>query len=106
MNKEILLLWVILCIMCVSCAVGSGVWMTVRPYKSTLYIPYAEGDPEPALFGFLSFWSNIILFNVMVPISLYVTLELIKLGQVCTGMGVSLVPGLQWCLASLQIRDS
>jgi magnesium-transporting ATPase (P-type) len=40
------------------------------------------GDPDPPLFAFLSFWSNIILFNVMVPISLYVTLELIKLGQV------------------------
>lgn len=82
MNKEIVLLWLILMCMCVGCAIGSGVWMASLPYQNTLFIPFAQGDPDPALFGFLSFWSNIILFNVMVPISLYVTLELIKLGQV------------------------
>ena len=35
----------------------------------------------PVYPGFLSFWQFVIVYQVMVPIALYITLEAIKLGQ-------------------------
>uniref|UniRef100_A0AAX7SFU3 Phospholipid-transporting ATPase n=1 Tax=Astatotilapia calliptera TaxID=8154 RepID=A0AAX7SFU3_ASTCA len=38
-------------------------------------------DQTPGYRGFLSFWGYIIVLNTMVPISLYVSVEVIRLGQ-------------------------
>jgi magnesium-transporting ATPase (P-type) len=42
------------------------------------YLPYETTD-NPVAIGILSFFSFIILYNTLVPISLYVSVELIRL---------------------------
>jgi hypothetical protein len=42
------------------------------------YLPYETSD-NPVVIGILSFFSFIILYNTLVPISLYVSVELIRL---------------------------
>lgn len=55
--------------------------MKHRLHKQVPYLPFDDTTKLP-IFGFVSFLTMVVLFNVMVPISLYVSLELIKLGQV------------------------
>ncbi|MPC64522.1 putative phospholipid-transporting ATPase VD [Portunus trituberculatus] len=53
-------------------------------------LPQATGAPlararqlnSPVWVGFISFWTFIIIYQVIIPISLYVTIEVIKLMQV------------------------
>ncbi|KAJ8271599.1 hypothetical protein COCON_G00104580 [Conger conger] len=39
-------------------------------------------DTSPALAGFYIFWTMIIVLQVLIPISLYVSIEIVKLGQI------------------------
>eukprot|EP00051_Salpingoeca_urceolata_P031810 m.13053 g.13053 ORF g.13053 m.13053 type:complete len:1156 (+) comp4442_c0_seq1:490-3957(+) len=82
MNTEIIYCCLILLGMCITGAFGTAIWLSRRDYKDILYIPFASGDPGPALEGFIRFWTFFIVLQVMVPISLYVSIEIVKLGQV------------------------
>lgn len=42
------------------------------------YLPYDNGLDNAAVIGFISFFSFIILYNTLVPISLYVSVEMIR----------------------------
>lgn len=44
-------------------------------------IPYINREYSPVLEGFLNFWSYFLLFNTMLPISLIVSLEFVKIFQ-------------------------
>ena len=44
-------------------------------------IPYINIEYSPVLEGFINFWSYILLFNTMLPISLIVSLEFVKIFQ-------------------------
>ncbi|XP_031949402.1 phospholipid-transporting ATPase ID isoform X4 [Corvus moneduloides] len=46
-----------------------------------IYLPWDEGVHSAFFSGFLSFWSYIIILNTVVPISLYVSVEVIRLGH-------------------------
>uniref|UniRef100_A0A803W131 Phospholipid-transporting ATPase n=1 Tax=Ficedula albicollis TaxID=59894 RepID=A0A803W131_FICAL len=48
--------------------------------NSSWYL-YDAQDLSPAYRGFLNFWGYIIVLNTMVPISLYVSVEVIRFGQ-------------------------
>lgn len=67
------------------CLVG-GVFAGVRAAGSdveNMYFIWGEGgEPQnPALTAFLKFWSFIIIFTNFVPISLLVTLDMVKMFQ-------------------------
>lgn len=77
MNSEILIVFFVLILFSTISAVLSSVPGT-SPSQSHWYLsfPYSA-----ALNGFISFWSFVLILQSMVPISLYVTVELVKLVQ-------------------------
>ncbi|KAG1668792.1 putative phospholipid-transporting ATPase VD [Nymphon striatum] len=63
---------------------GSGLW--VSHFDNSTIVPYipfgVAADFNPAMEGFLAFWTFVIILQVMIPLSLYVSIEIVKLGQV------------------------
>ncbi|XP_078669323.1 phospholipid-transporting ATPase VA-like isoform X2 [Branchiostoma floridae x Branchiostoma belcheri] len=86
MNIDVAFCAVILVIMCAAGGIGNGLWINWYPQDSAqIFIPPIEGQQEglnPALDGFIRFWMYIIIFQVIIPLSLYVSIEVIKMGQV------------------------
>ncbi|VDK60813.1 unnamed protein product, partial [Cylicostephanus goldi] len=86
-NLDIIWCVVILLALCITGAVLSGVWMRSfsLPYKVPFFT-WSEmpGGTEfrPSFESFWNFWSFIIVLQVLIPISLYVSIEFIKVGQV------------------------
>ncbi|XP_041927145.1 probable phospholipid-transporting ATPase VD isoform X1 [Alosa sapidissima] len=78
LNVDVLWSVVILLLMCLTAAVGHGLWL--NSLKDPIYL--IPGDPPPALAGFYMFWTMIIVLQVLIPISLYVSIEIVKLGQI------------------------
>uniref|UniRef100_A0A2K5EZV5 Phospholipid-transporting ATPase n=1 Tax=Aotus nancymaae TaxID=37293 RepID=A0A2K5EZV5_AOTNA len=70
---------VVLILLSAGLAIGHAYWEAqVGNYSWYLY----DGeDATPSLRGFYNFWGYIIVLNTMVPISLYVSVEVIRLGQ-------------------------
>nr|XP_026491211.1 probable phospholipid-transporting ATPase VD isoform X2 [Vanessa tameamea] len=82
MNTDVIWCVLVLLFLCCAGAVGCKVWLDQYSpflYKYTPFIPYAE---KPAYEGLLIFWTYIIVLQVMIPVSLYVTIEMTKLLQV------------------------
>ncbi|XP_059644919.1 phospholipid-transporting ATPase 1-like [Cornus florida] len=92
MNRETLWLSVFLFIMCLVVSVGMCLWL--ERHKNQLdTLPYYrkrnfrnKGFHAYNFYGipmetFFSFLSSIIVFQIMIPISLYITMELVRLGQ-------------------------
>uniref|UniRef100_A0A8C1JUA7 Phospholipid-transporting ATPase n=1 Tax=Cyprinus carpio TaxID=7962 RepID=A0A8C1JUA7_CYPCA len=65
MNILVLFIFGLLALMCIILAVGNGIWE----------------NHNTAFSAFLTFWSYIIILNTVVPISLYVSMEVIRLGN-------------------------
>ncbi|XP_060728185.1 probable phospholipid-transporting ATPase VD isoform X2 [Tachysurus vachellii] len=78
LNIDIIWSVVLLLLMCLISAVGHGVWLS--GLKDPVFI-ISDGT-HPALAGFYMFWTMIIVLQVLIPISLYVSIEIVKLGQV------------------------
>ncbi|CAI9097164.1 OLC1v1033527C5 [Oldenlandia corymbosa var. corymbosa] len=94
MNRETLWLSVFLLAMCSVVALGMGLWLKrhedqldTLPYFRKTYSGVGKvpgkrykfyGIPMEVFFSFLS---SIIVFQIMIPISLYITMELVRLGQ-------------------------
>ncbi|KAL0267650.1 UNVERIFIED_CONTAM: hypothetical protein PYX00_009855 [Menopon gallinae] len=78
MNKDIIWCVLILLVLCVVGAVGCKMWLSSYQL-SVPFIPFAR---EPSFEGFLTFFTFIIILQVMIPLSLYVTVEMTKLLQV------------------------
>uniref|UniRef100_A0A671XFW4 Phospholipid-transporting ATPase n=1 Tax=Sparus aurata TaxID=8175 RepID=A0A671XFW4_SPAAU len=64
LNTDVLWCVLLLIIMCLTAAVGT------------------DTETSPALAGFYVFWTMIIVLQVLIPISLYVSIEIVKLGQI------------------------
>lgn len=82
MNTDVIWCVLVLLFLCCAGAVGCKIWLDhFSPMKDkfTPFIPYAE---KPAYEGLLIFWTYIIALQVMIPVSLYVTIEMTKLLQV------------------------
>ncbi|XP_038213757.1 probable phospholipid-transporting ATPase VD isoform X3 [Zerene cesonia] len=82
MNTDVIWCVLVLLFLCCAGAVGCKVWFdNYYPYlnKFTPFIPYAD---KPTHEGLLIFWTYIIVLQVMIPVSLYVTIEMTKLLQV------------------------
>ncbi|RKP39749.1 hypothetical protein BJ085DRAFT_13927, partial [Dimargaris cristalligena] len=79
MNTQVALNFVLLFILCLLCAISSGFLYTQTETSQTLFETNFDTDPDNAAFvGFLTFWSGLILFQNIVPISLYISIELVK----------------------------
>ncbi|KAL2250305.1 phospholipid-transporting ATPase 1-like [Sesamum indicum] len=93
MNRETLWLSVFLLSMCLVVAIGMGLWLKrhktqldTLPYYRKVYFQKGKEGKNYTFYGipleaFISFLSSIIVFQIMIPISLYITMELVRLGQ-------------------------
>ena len=82
LNWNVIYNFIILVIMCIISGIAESV-IVARPDSSLAKFEYGYvGDTGgPALAGFISFWVAIVLFQNLVPISLYITIEIIKVAQ-------------------------
>uniref|UniRef100_A0A8C4Q179 Phospholipid-transporting ATPase n=1 Tax=Eptatretus burgeri TaxID=7764 RepID=A0A8C4Q179_EPTBU len=71
-----LVLWIFGFLVCMGSILGLGnaVWESITGY-------YFQSVDSAVFSGFLTFWSYIIILNTVVPISLYVSVEVIRLGH-------------------------
>jgi phospholipid-transporting ATPase len=76
-NTQILILFIILLVICLISAVASEIWLNKNAYTHW-YLGFGELAPSNFAYTFLTF---IILYNNLIPISLQVTLELVKFLQ-------------------------
>ncbi|XP_030422893.1 phospholipid-transporting ATPase FetA-like isoform X2 [Gopherus evgoodei] len=81
MNVLVLVIFAFLALMCFILAIGNGIWEHDKGYYFQVYLPWAVGVNSAAYSGFLMFWSYVIILNTVVPISLYVSVEIIRLGN-------------------------
>uniref|UniRef100_A0A673BG61 Phospholipid-transporting ATPase n=1 Tax=Sphaeramia orbicularis TaxID=375764 RepID=A0A673BG61_9TELE len=78
LNTDVLWCVLLLVLMCLTAAVGHGLWLKHHPNPMF----QVDADTSPALAGFYVFWTMIIVLQVLIPISLYVSIEIVKLGQI------------------------
>ncbi|KAK9291287.1 hypothetical protein L1049_009476 [Liquidambar formosana] len=94
MNRETLWLSIFLLGMCLVVAIGMGLWLerhkdqldTLAYYRKIYFTNGRDNGKTYKYYGiametFFSFLSSIIVFQIMIPISLYITMELVRLGQ-------------------------
>uniref|UniRef100_A0A803V4A7 Phospholipid-transporting ATPase n=1 Tax=Ficedula albicollis TaxID=59894 RepID=A0A803V4A7_FICAL len=79
MNYMVYTIIVVLILLSAGLAIGHTYWEQ-QVGNSSWYL-YDAQDLSPAYRGFLNFWGYIIVLNTMVPISLYVSVEVIRFGQ-------------------------
>ncbi|XP_026364620.2 phospholipid-transporting ATPase VD isoform X1 [Ursus arctos] len=82
-NTDVLWCVLLLVVMCLTGALGHGIWLS--RYENIIFFNIPEPDGHvisPVLAGFYMFWTMIILLQVLIPISLYVSIEIVKLGQI------------------------
>ncbi|CAI7911165.1 unnamed protein product [Closterium sp. NIES-53] len=81
LDRDMLLLALLLTVLCLICAIGMGVWLgshdlPTLPYYGVSYYYLGVGG-EAAL----NFFATLILLQVLVPISLYISMELVRIVQ-------------------------
>uniref|UniRef100_A0A3Q3LTP8 Phospholipid-transporting ATPase n=1 Tax=Labrus bergylta TaxID=56723 RepID=A0A3Q3LTP8_9LABR len=74
-----LLIFVLLILVAAGLAIGHTFWY--EEIGSKAWYLFDGKNHNSSYRGFLSFWGYIIVLNTMVPISLYVSVEVIRLGQ-------------------------
>ncbi|XP_019373712.1 PREDICTED: phospholipid-transporting ATPase IC [Gavialis gangeticus] len=79
MNYMVYTIFVLLILLSAGLAIGHTYWEQ-QIGNSSWYL-YDGQNYSPPYRGFLNFWGYIIVLNTMVPISLYVSVEVIRLGQ-------------------------
>uniref|UniRef100_A0AAG5DWR7 Phospholipid-transporting ATPase n=1 Tax=Anopheles atroparvus TaxID=41427 RepID=A0AAG5DWR7_ANOAO len=94
MNIDVIWCVIILIVLCVIGAVGCKLWLSFYANSSndtegnssgnndTFRIPFLPFEISPDYEGLLAFWTFVIILQIMIPLSLYVTIELCKLMQV------------------------
>ncbi|XP_013857953.1 phospholipid-transporting ATPase ID [Austrofundulus limnaeus] len=80
MNILVLCIFGILATLCSLMAIGHSLWENKDGSIFAVFLPRVEGVDVP-LSSFYSFWSYVIVLNTLVPISLYVSVEMIRLGN-------------------------
>ncbi|KAM6902301.1 phospholipid-transporting ATPase ID-like [Xenentodon cancila] len=80
MNVLVLCIFGFLAILCSIMAIANAVWEVREGSVFTAFLPREPGI-DASLSSFLSFWSYVIVLNAVVPISLYVSVEIIRLGN-------------------------
>uniref|UniRef100_A0A8D1K5A6 Phospholipid-transporting ATPase n=1 Tax=Sus scrofa TaxID=9823 RepID=A0A8D1K5A6_PIG len=84
---NVLVLWVSIPLslpqhcMCFILAIGHCIWENKKGYYFQDFLPWKEYVSSSVVSATLIFWSYFIILNTMVPISLYVSVEIIRLGN-------------------------
>jgi phospholipid-translocating ATPase len=81
MNYMVIAILAFLIFLVICCLVGSLVWELVYGKYFQVYVPYDKELNSPVAVAFYQILSNIIILNTLVPISLYVSVEVIRLCQ-------------------------
>ncbi|TKS73585.1 putative phospholipid-transporting ATPase IM [Collichthys lucidus] len=78
-----LVLWILAFLICmgVILAIGNTIWESQIGRNFQVFLPWNEFQRSAVFSGFLTFWSYIIILNTVVPISLYVSVEVLRLGH-------------------------
>ncbi|CAG9995747.1 unnamed protein product [Clonostachys byssicola] len=77
LNFHVICNFVILFLMCLLAAIINGVaW--AKTNASLHYFDFGSEAGTPPLTGFVNFWAAVILFQNLVPISLYITMEVVR----------------------------
>ncbi|KAK9717044.1 hypothetical protein K7432_006454 [Basidiobolus ranarum] len=76
MNQQIIMNFGILILLCLICALAGGVGQR----KTASTFEGAENE-SPVETGFVTFWASLIIFQNIIPISLYVSIEFVKTWQ-------------------------
>lgn len=74
-NRIVILLVIFVALLSMGCTIGYGVWLPG-------YAQYAWYFDDVSLSLAEIFFAFVIMFNTLIPLSLYVSLEIIKIGQV------------------------
>nr|XP_061793273.1 phospholipid-transporting ATPase VB-like [Nerophis lumbriciformis] len=83
LNVDVIFCVILLFAMCLVGALGHLYWRQALPGVPPYLVPDDKGHVDnPSLSSFYIFFSMIILLQVMIPISLYVSIELVKIGQI------------------------
>ncbi|RAH66774.1 phospholipid-translocating P-type ATPase domain-containing protein [Aspergillus aculeatinus CBS 121060] len=77
LNWNVIYNFVILFVMCLICGIANGAaWGS--SHRSLDYFDFGSYGSTPAVTGFITFWVALILFQNLVPISLYISLEIVR----------------------------
>ncbi|KAM9834885.1 phospholipid-transporting ATPase VB [Syngnathus typhle] len=83
LNVDVIFCVILLFAMCLVGALGHFFWRQALPGMPPYLVPSSNGQVDnPSLSSFYMFFSMIILLQVLIPISLYVSIELVKIGQI------------------------
>ncbi|SMR52405.1 unnamed protein product [Zymoseptoria tritici ST99CH_1E4] len=80
LNWNVLYNFIILFVMCLVAGVVNGYYWG-KGGESLDYFDFGSYGSTPGLNGFITFWAAIILFQNLVPISLYISLEIVRSTQ-------------------------
>ncbi|CAK6432249.1 unnamed protein product [Pipistrellus nathusii] len=78
-----LVLWIFGFLICLGIilAIGNSIWENQVGTQFRSFLFWNKEEKNLVFSGFLTFWSYIIILNTVVPISLYVSVEVIRLGH-------------------------
>ncbi|XP_026466761.1 probable phospholipid-transporting ATPase VD isoform X2 [Ctenocephalides felis] len=79
MNTDVIWCVVILIVLCGIGATGCGLWLSSYIGQR---VPFLIFEDNPLYEAMLTFWTFIIVLQILIPLSLYVTLEMCKMFQV------------------------
>ncbi|XP_031713469.1 probable phospholipid-transporting ATPase VB [Anarrhichthys ocellatus] len=83
LNIDVIFCVILLLSMCLVGALGHFLWLQALPSVPPYLVPDSNGHLDsPSLSGFYTFFTMIILLQVLIPISLYISIELVKIGQI------------------------
>ncbi|XP_044218803.1 phospholipid-transporting ATPase VB [Thunnus albacares] len=83
LNIDVIFCVILLLSMCLVGAVGHFLWLQALPSVPPYLVPNSNGHLDsPSLSSFYMFFTMIILLQILIPISLYVSIELVKIGQI------------------------
>ncbi|XP_051548241.1 phospholipid-transporting ATPase ID-like isoform X2 [Myxocyprinus asiaticus] len=81
MNTLVLWIFGFLICMGIILAIGNTIWEQRVGSNFWAYLQWKELMSNSVFSGFLTFWSYVIILNTVVPISLYVSVEVLRLGH-------------------------
>ncbi|MBZ3879966.1 Phospholipid-transporting ATPase FetA [Sciurus carolinensis] len=81
MNLFVIWIFLFLGAMCFMLAIGHGIWENKKGYHFQIFLPQESYVSSSVISAIFIFWSYFIILNTMVPISLYVSVEIIRLGN-------------------------
>ncbi|GAA5939061.1 uncharacterized protein JCM15063_004409 [Sporobolomyces koalae] len=77
-NFNVLINFLVLMLLCVACAIGNGIYDSFTGTSAQYYEPGGSVSRYPVVNAFVTFGATLILFQNIVPISLVITVELVK----------------------------